>query len=266
MQHPDVAGVADEVEALTIEVDPLLHRRDQATKRFSMLAGGVADARDRVGERLRAELAWHAERNRKVEMTHPQTIDSRQRGDGVGVVDTLGGLDLAEERAAAVRGDELVDDRARPIAIVRNLQGDAAASVGRVFHRLDDVAGFIHVANHRQHQPLGAHVHRAGDVMVFLRRGSHDHRQIGRLEIADRALHRLEAESGMLEIEQHEVATRRLENVADPGRRELHDEMPELWSLCSSQLLQPLRRHPFLPHVRDLRTLARSSASTRATA
>src|SRR6185437_15179754 len=93
---------------------------------------------------------------------------------------------------------------------------------------------------------LGAHVHRAGDVMVFLRWGSHDHRQIGRLEVADHALHRLETESGMLEIEQHEIATRRLENVADSGRRELHDEMPELWRLRLSQLLQPLRGHPFL--------------------
>ena len=222
-----------------------------------MLAGGVADARNRVGEHLRAELSRHAERNRKVEMAHPQTIDPRQRGDGVGVVDTLGGLDLAEKRAAAIRGDELVDDGARPIAIVRDLQGDAAASVRRVFHRFEDVASFIDVADHGQHEALGAHVHRAGDVMIFLRRSSHDHRQIGRLEIADRAFHRLETESGMLQIEQHEVATRRLENVADPGRRELHDEVPELWSFGSSQLLQPLRRHLFLRYVPDFTKLGR---------
>ena len=35
-----------------------------------------------------------------------------------------------------VRGDEFVDHRARPIAVVRDLQGDAATSVGRVFHRI----------------------------------------------------------------------------------------------------------------------------------
>jgi hypothetical protein len=32
----------------------------------------------------------------------------------------------------------------------------------------------------------------------------------------------------MLEIEEHEVATGRLQNVPNPGRGELHDEMPKL--------------------------------------
>ena len=99
-----------------------------------MLAGGVANSRDRVGECLRAELSWHAERNRKVEMAHPQTVDSRQRRDGVGVLNALRSLDLAEERAAPVRGDELVHNWTGAIAIVRDLQGDAPPSIGRVFH------------------------------------------------------------------------------------------------------------------------------------
>ena len=134
VQHPDIAGVADEVEPLTEKIDPLLHCRDQAPKRLSMLASGIANASDRVSERLRAELSRHAERNRKVEMAHPQTVDSRKRGDGVGVLNALRGLDLAEERAAAVRGDELVHNGTGAIAIVRDLQGDAPPSIGRVFH------------------------------------------------------------------------------------------------------------------------------------
>ena len=76
--------------------------------------------------------------------------------------------------------------------------------------------------------PLGAHVHRAGDVMVLLGGDAHDHRQLRRLEIAHRALDRLEAEARMLEVEQHEVAAGRLQDVADPRRRELDDEMAEL--------------------------------------
>ena len=101
--------------------------------------------------------------------------------------------------------------------------------------------------------------------MIFLRRNSYDHRQIGGLEIADGALHRLETESGMLEIEEHEVATGRLENVPNPGRRELDDEMAELRTLGLSQLLQALRCHAFLPCVAT-QGACLSSTSTRATA
>jgi hypothetical protein len=182
-------------------------------------------------------------------MAHPQAIDSLQRGDRVGVLDALSGLDLAEKRAAAVRGHELVHDRPGTIPIVRDLQGDAAASSRRIFHRFEDVASFIRVADHGQHEALSAHVHGSGDVMIFFRWNPDDHRQVGRLEIADRALHRLESEPGMLEIEEHEIAPGGLENVTDPGRRELHDEMPKLWSSALSQLLQSLRRHSFLPCI-----------------
>ena len=232
---------------------------------FPCLRVAVANPGDRVGKCLRAELSWHAERNRKVEMTHPQTVDSRQRRDGVGVLNALRGLDLAEERAAPVGGDELVHNGPGAIAIVRDLQGDAAPSIGRVLHGFEDVASFVHVADHRQHEALGAHVHCTSDVMIFLRWNSYDHRQIGRLEIAYRALHRLETESGMLEIEEHEVASRRLENVPNSGRGELHDEMPELWGLGLSQLLQALRYHSSLPCAATQGACSLSS-STRATA
>ena len=76
-------------------------------------------------------------------MADPQAIDAGERGDGLGVLDALGGLDLTEQRAAAVCGGEFVHDGARPIAIMRDLQGDAAAAFWRVFHRVEDVAGFI---------------------------------------------------------------------------------------------------------------------------
>ena len=48
-----------------------------------------------------------------------------------------------------------------------------------------------------------------------------------RLEIAYGALHRLEMETGMLEVEQHEVAAGIFEDMADAGRGEFHDEMAE---------------------------------------
>jgi hypothetical protein len=111
------------------------------------------------------------------------------------------------------------------------------------------VAGFIHVTDHGQHDALGTHIHCASDVMIFLRRNSYNHGQIGGLEIADGALHRLETKSGMFEIKKHEVATGGLENMPNPGRRELHDEVPELRALGLSKLLQTLRCHALLPFV-----------------
>jgi hypothetical protein len=69
----------------------------------------------------------------------------------------------------------------------------------------------------------------------------------------------------VLKIEKHEVATRRLENMADPGRGELHDEMPELWSLRLSKFLQSWRCHRISPFGRATQG-ALLSTSTRATA
>ena len=108
-------------------------------------------------------------------------------------------------------------------------------------------ARLLGVADHRQHDALGAHVGGAGDVVIFLRRHAHDRRHAGRLEIADRALDRLEAEAGMLGVEQHEIAAGRLQDVADAGRGELDDEMAELQLARTAHLLQAWRRHPVVP-------------------
>ena len=100
VQHPDIARIADEVETLAVEFDALLDGRHEAPKRLAVLVGRGADAGDRVGEGLRAEVARYAERNREIEMADPQAVDSRQSRDGVGILDALRRLDLAEERAA----------------------------------------------------------------------------------------------------------------------------------------------------------------------
>src|SRR5262249_22711729 len=83
------------------------------------------------------------------------------------------------------------------------------------------------IADHRQHEAFSAHIHGAGDVMVFARGYTHDGGKVGRLEIAQRALHRLEAEARMLEIEESEIAARRFHDVANTGGGEFNNEMPE---------------------------------------
>src|SRR5882757_9033819 len=75
-------------------------------------------------------------------------------------------------------------------------------AVGRVFQAIDDVARLLRGAHHGQHHALCPHIRRARDMVVLLRGHAHDGRKIRRLEIAQRALHGLEAEAGMLQIEE----------------------------------------------------------------
>src|SRR5262249_37608879 len=94
-----------------------------------------------------------------------------------------------------------------------------------------------------------AHVHRAGDVVIVLRRCADDHRQVGRLEIADGALDCLEAETGMFKIEQYKVASGGFEDMPDARRRELDNEMAELRRLAAGEIFESLSWHPALPRL-----------------
>ena len=115
-------------------------------------------------------------------MPDPKTVHARQRGDGVGILDALRGFDLAEQRAASVCRSELVFDGPRPVAVMRDLEGDAAAPLGRVLHGIDDVTRLGRRADHRKHEAFRAHVHRSRDVVIVLRRRSNDDGKVGRLE------------------------------------------------------------------------------------
>src|SRR5829696_8384449 len=96
----------------------------------------------------------------------------------------------------------------------------------------------------------GADVGRARDVVVALRGHAHDRRQLRRLAVAYRALHRFEGEAGMLHVDEGEVAARALEDVADPRRRELDEEMTELELARPTKPLQGVR-HPRRPPGRS---------------
>jgi hypothetical protein len=139
-------------------------------------------------------------------MVHREAIDSGHPCNCVRTLDAFGSFNLAKKRAAAIGGYELIYDRVWTIQILRDLQFDATSAVRRILHRVDDVIGFLGVANQRKHEALGAHVHGARDMVVLLQRNSRDFRRIRCLELADRALHRLESKSGMLQIEEHEIA------------------------------------------------------------
>ena len=107
-------------------------------------------------------------------MADPQAIDAVDGRDRIGVLDPFRRLDLAEQRRALVGRGELVGDRARPVAVMRDLQRHAALALRVILHAIDDAAGLLGRADHRQHDAFGAHVAGAGDVVVVPRRHAHD--------------------------------------------------------------------------------------------
>ena len=193
------------------------------------------------------ELAGDAERRGQVEMADPEAVDAVERGDRVGVLDAGPGLDLGEEGRARIGGGELVQHGAAPVEVVRHAQRHAALAVGHVFHAVEDVPRLLGVVDHRQHDAFGTHVGGAGDVMVLLRRHPADHRQPRGLEVADDALDGLVVEARMLGVEQDEIAAGILEQVADAGRRELDDEVPDLELAALGLLLEGVSGHDCSP-------------------
>ena len=134
MQNPDVAGVADEVEALRVELDAQLDGGHEAAERLVVLLRGRDRRLDRLLELRMVELAGDAERDRQVEMPDPEAVDAVDGRHRLGVLDAFGGLDLAEQGRALVGGGELVRDRAGPVAVMSHLERDAALAGRVVFH------------------------------------------------------------------------------------------------------------------------------------
>src|ERR1700738_1273809 len=81
MEDPDVAGIADEVEALGIELDTLLDGRHKTAKRLLVPVGGGGELARCVLERLALELTRDAERHREIEMADPKAVDAGERGE-----------------------------------------------------------------------------------------------------------------------------------------------------------------------------------------
>ena len=183
---PDVARVADVVEALGVVVGAGGDVRHQPSGRLAVLAAGLHHGVDRGEEILVLELAGDAQRRGQVEMADPEAVDAVERGDRVGVLDAGPGLDLGEEGGARVGGGELLQDGTAPVEIVRHAQRHAALAVGHVLHAVQDGPRLLGVVDHRQHDALGPHVGGAGDVVVLLGRHAHDRRQPGGLEVAQR--------------------------------------------------------------------------------
>ena len=122
----------------------------------------------------------------KVEVPDPEAVDAVDRGDLFRVLYAGRRLDLREKRGAGVRGGELVENGAARVMVVRDAERHAALALRRVFHAVEDRARFLRVVHHRHHDAFGAHVHGAGDVVIFLRRHAHDGGQRRRFEIAKR--------------------------------------------------------------------------------
>ena len=154
------------------------------------------------------------------------------------VLDPLGVLDLHHEHGAAVLRGELLHDRSRRVAVHRRAQDHAAPPGRKVLHGVNDGLRFIGVAHHRQHDGVGAGIEGAGDVPVVPGRRTDDGRQLGRAHECHDPPYGLDAEAAVLGVEDGEVATRMLEDVADSRGIELEDEVPGLQLPLGGHFLQ----------------------------
>src|SRR5229473_78142 len=71
-------------------------------------------------------------------MADPQAVDAIDSGNLVGIFDTFGGLDLAEQRCPLVGSRKLLVHQALLIGIMRNAQGNATSPIRIIFRAIDD--------------------------------------------------------------------------------------------------------------------------------
>ena len=64
-------------KSLPVEFDAGLHVRHQPPERLFVLVSRLYHPIDRFAKHLAVEVAGHAQRDRKVEMPHPQAIHAR---------------------------------------------------------------------------------------------------------------------------------------------------------------------------------------------
>jgi hypothetical protein len=94
LEHPDVTGIADEIEAFVEQCNALIHVGHKTPDSFAMLAGRRDGVRDGVGKNPVAEIAGDAERTGQVEMADPEAIDTIDGGDRFGIFNARRRFDL----------------------------------------------------------------------------------------------------------------------------------------------------------------------------
>ena len=141
--------------------------------------------------------------------------------------------------SAAIFRDDIAALRNRR-ARIRN--AGAAAALRRIARARDDVRGLVRRADHRHHDAHRADVERAGDEVIFAAR--HAHHRHDRRAPAQRELRlqRLEAEAGVLHVEQDELSAGVLAELRQAGRKNSKTIAPMRASLAASVALTGLSR------------------------
>ena len=128
-------------------------------------------------------------------MADPQAVNAWQGGDAVNVACPFRGFDEADHGGAVIGGLQCCGHRCSTVIVMRHLQPHAALACREVLHRIHHGLRLRDGGDHRGDQPFRAHV--AGPCQhVILQCGhAHDHGNARRLEVADGAFQRLEAEA-----------------------------------------------------------------------
>ena len=107
-------------------------------------------------------------------------------------------------------------------------EGAAALAFGPIARVTHQGGRLIGRGDHRHHHAFRATIQRARDMVIGAGRHAHQGRNAGRAQHAQRGLHRLEGEAGMLHVEKAEFRPGAGQDVADAWGCELDHEMPSM--------------------------------------
>jgi hypothetical protein len=122
---------------------------------------------------------------------------------------------------------DLGADVAFAIVVMREAERRATPAGGRIARARHDVGSLLSGADHRHHDAHRAQIERTGDEVILAARHAHhrdDRQPAAQCELR---LERLEAEPGVLHVEQHEFRARIQADLRQSGREELEHHRAE---------------------------------------
>ena len=159
-------------------------------------------------------------------MAYPKDVDAVDRGDLIDRLDACLRLDLRDNHDLAVRlrhrGDVVV-----VLVVVPVQEPEAPCARRRVTGPGHDVPGLLLALDHRHHDPEGAEIEHARDVIVIVGGDADERDDIGRPRCRHEGSNRLHAPAGVLHVETGEFGSRLSRYAREAGRRELEDHRPE---------------------------------------
>ena len=148
-------------------------------------------------------------------------------GDRLDLAEPALRLDLRDHQRALVQRSDFRLDLAAAIIVLRDAEGGATPPLWRIVRRLDDAPRLANALHHRHHHAMRTDIERAGEKVVLAARHPDHGRDVDSATGCEQHLQRLEAEPGVLHVEQRELAGRGLQHLRHARREELEHQRAE---------------------------------------